>query len=144
MEVVKNAGGRPTKYRDEYCEQIIIHMSDGASMTSFAAEIGVARSTLNEWATHNPEFSEAIKIAKAKCAAWWERLGRSGAQGGEVNPTLVIFGLKNMAADDWRDKQDIAHTSPDGSMSPGIDASKLSTEALAELMAAKTNAAERG
>ena len=36
-----------------------------------------------------------------------------------------------------RDQQDLNHTSEDGSMSPkpGIDTSKLSTEALAEIMA---------
>lgn len=110
--------GRPSKYEPRFCQMVIDHMSDGASMTSFAAEIGVARSTINEWMAVHPEFSEAIKIAKAKCAAWWERLGRQGAQGGEVNPTLVIFGLKNMAADDWREKQEIDHRSGDQSMSP--------------------------
>lgn len=93
-------------------------MADGASLTSFAAEVGVARSTINVWMEHNPEFSESVKIAKAKCAAWWEKLGRSGAQGGDANPTLVIFGLKNMAADDWRDRKELDHRSPDGSMSP--------------------------
>lgn len=127
--------GRPSKYEPRFCQMAIDHMSDGASMTSFAAEIGVARSTINEWMTVHPEFSEAIKIAKAKCAAWWERLGRSGAMGGEVNPTLVIFGLKNMAADDWREKQELAHTSPDGSMSPKnyvVDASTI--EGLAKLL----------
>lgn len=103
--------GRPSKYEQRFCQMVIDHMSDGASMTSFAAEIGVARSTINEWMAAHPEFSEAIKIAKAKCAAWWERLGREGAMGVEnVNPTLVIFGLKNMAAEDWRDKQEFDHT----------------------------------
>jgi len=36
-----------------------------------------------------------------------------------------------------RDQQDLNHTSEDGSMTPkaGIDTSKLSTEALAEIMA---------
>lgn len=114
-----NPIGRPSKYDPAYCAQIVEHMAEGASMTSFAAEIDVARSTLNEWAEHHPEFSEAINKAKAKCAAWWERLGREGASGSkEVNPTLVIFGLKNMSADDWRDKQEIDHRSPDHSMSP--------------------------
>ena len=107
MDEKKRPVGRPTKYKSEYCDMIIEHMTDGASMSSFAAEINVARSTLNEWASEYPAFSEAVKIAKAKCAAWWERLGRSGAMGGDVNPTLVIFGLKNMAADDWRDKQEL-------------------------------------
>ena len=110
--------GRPTKYREEYCDAVVEHMSHGASLTSFAAEVDVARSTINVWIEEYPEFSESVKRAKAKCAAWWEKIGRDGAQGGGANPTLVIFGLKNMAAEDWRDKQEFDHRSPDGSMSP--------------------------
>lgn len=100
--------GRPSDYKPEYCEQVVDHMSEGASITSFAAEIDVARSTINEWMSVHPEFSEAVKRAKAKCAAWWEMRGRKLAEGKEEgNPTLVIFGLKNMADDDWRDKQEV-------------------------------------
>jgi len=102
--------GRPSKYQDAYCDLVIEHMTDGASLTSFAAEIGVARSSINEWMEQNPEFSEAVKIAKAKCSAWWERLGRKNAADGGGNATLVIFGLKNMAADDWREKQEVEHS----------------------------------
>ena len=102
--------GRPTKYQSSYCDLVIEHMTDGASLTSFAAEIGVARSSINEWMEQNPEFSEAVKIAKAKCSAWWERLGRKNAADGGGNATLVIFGLKNMAADDWREKQEVEHS----------------------------------
>lgn len=101
---------RPTKYQPTYCDLVIEHMSDGASLTSFAAEIGVARSSINEWMEQNPEFSEAVKIAKAKCAAWWEKQGRTLAAAGGGNATLVIFGLKNMAEDDWKDKREVAHS----------------------------------
>ncbi|MCH4542726.1 DNA-packaging protein [Ochrobactrum sp. A-1] len=85
-------------------------MSEGASLTSFAAEIGVARSSINEWMENHAEFSEAVKIGKAKCAAWWEKVGRSNAITGDGNATLVIFGLKNMGAEDWRDKVDHSHS----------------------------------
>ena len=98
--------GRPSSYKPAYRDLVIEHMSEGASLTSFAAEIGVARSTINEWMEHHPEFSEAVKIAKGKCAAWWERLGRANAVSGNGNATLVIFGLKNMAAEDWREKNE--------------------------------------
>ena len=101
---------RPSKYKEAYCDLVIEHMSEGASLTSFAAEIGVARSSINEWMEHNPEFSEAVKIAKAKCSAWWERVGRQNAVNGGGNATLVIFGLKNMAPDEWREKQELLHT----------------------------------
>lgn len=112
--------GRPTKYKPEYCDAVIQHMENGASITSFAASIDVARSTINEWISKHPEFSDAVKIAKAKCAAWWESLGRNNAISGDGNATLVIFGLKNMAAEDWREKHNLDHTSSDGSMTPQV------------------------
>lgn len=130
---------RPTKYKPEYCDAVVEHMSDGASLTSFAAEIDVARSTINEWIDNHPEFSESVKRGKAKCAAWWEALGRNNAMTGDGNATLVIFGLKNMGAEDWRDKQEFDHTSSDKSMSPQLDASKLSDTALQELMNARNS-----
>lgn len=114
----KRPRGRPSKYRPEYCQMIVDHMAEGASILSFAAEIDVARSTINEWADVHEDFSDALKRAKAKCAAWWERLARRNAMTGDGNASLVIFGLKNMAAEEWRDKQEIDHRSGDGSMSP--------------------------
>lgn len=106
--------GRPSKYDPAYCAAVIEHMKDGASLTSFAASIDVARSTINEWMGEHIEFSEAVNKAKAHCAAWWEDLARKGAGGGDANPTLCIFGLKNMAADDWREVVRSEHSGPDG------------------------------
>lgn len=102
--------GRPSKYDLAYCEQIVAHMAEGASATSFAAEIDVARSTLNKWADEHPEFSEALSRAKAKCAAWWEKVGRASAQDGTGNATMIVFGLKNMSRDDWQDKFETQHS----------------------------------
>lgn len=97
--------GRPTKYQAAYCNEVIQHMADGASLTSFAAEIGVARSTINEWMEHHPDFSEACARAKAKCAAWWEAANRKLATTGEGNQGACKLGLTNMARDDWKDRQ---------------------------------------
>lgn len=104
--------GAPSKYKEAYCNEIITHCSDGSSITSFAAEIGVCRDTITEWAKVHPEFSAAVKKAKAKCGAWWERRAREGAAGTSqnINATLCIFGLKNMAPDDWRDKVETEHS----------------------------------
>lgn len=103
--------GAPTKYKDDYCQQVVEHCATGASLTSFAAEIDVCRATINVWMADHEEFLEAVKRAKAKCAAWWEQNARNGATGAkEVNPTLCIFGLKNMAAEDWREKQEVEHS----------------------------------
>jgi hypothetical protein len=102
--------GRPTKYDPAYCDQIIEHMKDGASITSFAAEIDVARSTINEWIAAHPDFSEACARAKAKCAAWWEKTNRNLAATGTGNQGACKLGLTNMAPDDWRDKSEVEHS----------------------------------
>ena len=54
----------------------------------------------------------AAKKAKAKCASWWENRAREAAMNGGANGqvTAIIFGLKNMAADDWRDRHDVQHS----------------------------------
>ena len=112
--------GRPSLYDPSHCDAVVEHMAEGASLTSFAAEIDVARSTINEWMEAHPEFSEAVRRGKAKCAAWWEKRGRSIAEtgGGPGAGTLVMFGLKNMGADDWSDSTKVDHTSSDGSLKP--------------------------
>jgi hypothetical protein len=110
--------GRPSKYDPAYCDQVVDHSADGASLTSFAAEIDVSRSTITEWCNEHPEFSAACARAKAKCAAWWESRGRSIAKdgGGPGAATVVMFGMKNMGSDDWKEAAQIDHTSSDGSM----------------------------
>jgi hypothetical protein len=104
--------GRPTTYDPSYCERVIQHMATGASVASFAAEIEVARATINNWMEQHEEFLEAVSIAKAKCAAWWEVAGRKIVLDGGSAPqaTMVTLGLKNMAADDWREKSEVKQT----------------------------------
>lgn len=103
--------GRPTKYDPAYCEMLVAHMADGASVGSFAAEIDVARATINLWAEAHPEFMEALSRGKAKAQSWWERVGRNVAMTGEGNAPMAIFGMKNMGGDDWEDKtkRDVNH-----------------------------------
>lgn len=134
----KTKRGRPTKYKPDYCDAIIEHMKDGASMASFAASIGVCRATLNVWAGEHPDFLEAIKRGKAACASWWEERLRTIASAGgtSAQATASIFGLKNMAADDWRDNKQLEHSGPDGGPIVTKDVTDLTDEQLAAIAAA--------
>lgn len=130
--------GRPSKYDPAYCEAIIEHMSEGASVTSFAASIRVSRATINVWAEEHPAFLEALQIAKAACAAWWEKTGRNVAsQGGAPGQsTMITFGLKNMGRDDWSDS--IKHVGGDPAagdkpIQAQVDVTGLGQAALAAL-----------
>lgn len=81
-------------------------MADGASITSFAAEIGVSRATINVWMEAHPEFLEAVTRAKAKAQAWWEKAARNLAVTGQGNATICVFSLKNLGSDDFKDKSE--------------------------------------
>ena len=139
------AGGRPTKYDPAFCDDVLPFMAEGYSATALAGHIGVSRSTLYLWMDQHPEFSDAVKEGMAASAIWWENRLRDVASGGEGNATAAIFGLKNRAADDWRDKQAHEHTSPDGSMTPkpSVDLAKAPPELL-EWIVAQGDASKPG
>jgi hypothetical protein len=98
--------GRPSEYREEYCEAVILKAREvGLSLTGFAGSIGVARDTIYEWIKEHPAFSDACSRAKAARVTWWElKLGRS-RKGAET--TAAIFALRNADPQEWRD---VRHT----------------------------------
>lgn len=100
--------GRPTKFQAVYCDEVIETMGQGLSLTAFAGEIGVARSTINEWMGAHPEFSEAVKVGTAKRVRYLERRLLDGEIGPRV--TSHIFALKNADPEEWRDKVETHHT----------------------------------
>jgi hypothetical protein len=101
--------GRPTKYKDEYCQMLIDHMSKGLSFESFAGIVSVNRDTVHEWVSSYADFSEAKKIGKQREALFWERLLIAGAAGQvpNYNAASVIFALKNKLPHQWKDKHEV-------------------------------------
>lgn len=51
--------GRPTKYRREFCQQLIDYMKQGHAFETFAVDLNVTVDTLYAWIHKYPEFSEA-------------------------------------------------------------------------------------
>lgn len=104
-------------------------MGTGLSLTAFAGDIGVARSTINEWIDNHPEFSEAVKIGKAKRTAFLER----GMLGADTGPAVTarIFALKNADPDEWREKREVEHFGPGGGAIPL--STNLTDEQLAKI-----------
>jgi DNA-binding XRE family transcriptional regulator len=118
-------GGRPTKYDPAFCDMVVPFMEQGYSTTALAGHLGVSRQTVYNWMDENPQFFDAVKQGMAASAIWWENCLRDTAAKGEGNATAAIFGLKNRASEDWRDKQEVDHRSPDGSMTPAVTVYQL-------------------
>lgn len=89
--------GRPTKYKKEYCQQLIEHMGQGLSFESFAGTISVTDRVLYNWLDKHPDFLQAQKIGKHKCMIFWEKIGVAGAAGKiqNFNAATWIFNMKN-------------------------------------------------
>jgi hypothetical protein len=104
--------GRPSKYSESYLNECIEFMGQGFSLTAFAGEIGVSRDTIYEWEKTIPEFSDAVKKARAKRVGALERQMLISENGPSV--TARIFALKNACPDEWREKQAVELTGADG------------------------------
>lgn len=103
--------GRPSDYREEYCEKAIEVLEKGYSLTVLAGELDTSRQTIDAWMKAHPAFLDAVRRGRAKGAKVWEdRLAASSSTKDAGNATSVAFGLKNLAADDWKDRQEIEHS----------------------------------
>lgn len=105
--------GRPTKYKPEYCEQIIEHMKDGDSLTSFAAKIRIPKATVYRWAEQNPEFRDAIHIAQQLSEAWWEKNLKSITIGGGGNGSASCNQFVMKARFGWKEGSTLEISGPD-------------------------------
>ena len=84
-EYVKNAlavvpldRGRPTKYKEEYCDMLVYHMAQGYSFDTFAAVVNVCRDTIYEWLRVHENFSYAKKVGEQKNHLFFQHLGLMG------------------------------------------------------------------
>lgn len=108
--------GRPTDYKEEYCETIVDLMKDGASIAEVCRELNVAKDTFYNWKKKHPKFSDAIKEGLSLSQGWWEMKGRTGLDG-SVNSTMWFMNMKNRFGKikpdtqeediTWRDKQEV-------------------------------------
>lgn len=116
----KNPIGRPSKYKPEYCQELIEHMRQGFSFESFAGLTMVNVDTLYEWTKVHQDFSDAKKTGFDLSRLFWEKIGidnilntsenfgeGAGSKSQSINSTVYIFNLKNRFPKEWRDRQEI-------------------------------------
>lgn len=140
------AGGRPSKYQDNYPEQAAKLCRLGATDKDIANFFEVHEATLNRWKLEFPEFCDALKRSKEELDAQVERslyqraMGYSHPAvkmfnvGGAIiekeyiehyppDATSMIFWLKNRQPDKWRDRRESPpeeDTTPLDDKNPGV------------------------
>jgi len=151
-EDTPNKGGRPTKYKEEYNEQVYNYALLGVTDEQLATFFNVCVATINNWKKNEPEFLESIKKGKEdadaqvvkslfKRANGYTIKETRVSSGGEnecisttekeipADTTAAIFWLKNRQKEHWRDKQEIEKKSEveitDNSALKGLSTEKL-------------------
>ncbi|WP_255428613.1 helix-turn-helix domain-containing protein [Sporosarcina sp. resist] len=165
MNVKKKKSGSHGKFVEWLKPEGLIKIEgwarDGLTDEQIAGNIGISRSTLNEWKKKYSDISDTLKRGKevvdrqvenallkralgyqynevTQEKTWSDDLGIyemsvTKIVTKEVNPdtTAQIFWLKNRKPKEWRDKQDIEHS---GSMDINNPLKDLSTEDLRKLI----------
>lgn len=97
-----------SKYREEYCMQLLDHCSEGRSIESFAAKINNIPEAMAYWANSHPEFEVCLRVAYWKSFYWWEnKLIEDQEHINEfktLSPKLFEAVMKNRYR--WRDTAD--------------------------------------
>lgn len=126
------AGGRPSDYSPEYCEQARKLCLLGATDQDLADFFEVATRTIYRWSASFPEFSQALKAGKEvaderverslyqKAVGYEQEAVKIFMPGGATDPvyapyrekmapdtTACIFWLKNRRSEAWRDKREV-------------------------------------
>lgn len=126
------AGGRPTEFRDAYCDQAYKLCLLGATDVQLADFFEVSEQTINAWKHKHPEFLESLKRGKieADCKvaqalykkaiggylvnsqkAFVDKMGQEHvidvADEAAPDTTAAIFWLKNRQPELWREKQEV-------------------------------------
>lgn len=145
--------GNASKYSPDMPERAKGLALLGYTNAEIAAAFGINVSTLYDWKNKHPELSDAIKeggevIDVQVAQALYKRTqgymvteekteqSESGIKTTvaekhiPADTTAMIFWLKNRQPKQWRDKQEVDHSSSDGSMSPSTK--EMSDEELEE------------
>jgi hypothetical protein len=127
------AGGRPTKYKPEFCDTARAMAKLGATDADMAACFKITVKTLNMWKVEKPEFCEAVKIDKVIAdqkvvESLFKRATGYTVTEQEIrmidgkpvvmevekyyppDATAMIFWLKNRDKANWRDKHEFEHS----------------------------------
>jgi len=121
----KHPGGRPSKYKPEYCQQALNLCLLGATDAELARSFDVIEETIREWKVDHPEFSAALKEgredADAKVASSLYKRATGFTQGEtyyppDVGAALAWLANRTRKRDQvWKTRYD--HQQVDGNVS---------------------------
>lgn len=107
-----------SKYKEDYPEMLINHMSQGFSYESFGAVVEVGKTTMYDWEKQHPEWKKAKGIAFNKAQQFMEQrliakiAGQTiqGVDTKKIDTTCLIFALKTRFHETYGDRNKVEHS----------------------------------
>jgi hypothetical protein len=115
----KKPGPKPgdptnTAYRPEMCDKIREWGKTGKSKVWMAANLGISRETLDQWAKVHVELSDALTHARTAAQAYWEDLGEQGMMLPGFQGSVWAKNISCRFREDWTESKNVNQTNEDG------------------------------
>lgn len=88
-------GGRPTKYKSEYCDMVVEWLAEGKLLYNFAKHINVGVVTLHDWRNAHEEFSKAIKKGEVLKQYIAEKYVENMVENNHINNVAFVMYCRN-------------------------------------------------
>lgn len=95
-----------SKFEPEMCDTIIAMGKEGASQKMMWSQLGISKSTAENWRKKYPEFSEALDIALVHAQSYWETQLLANVENKNFNSRLVEIALRGQFQQDYRETRD--------------------------------------
>jgi hypothetical protein len=112
VEPIKLPVGRPSSYKPEFCQRVVELGAEGWSQAEIAAEFGVAKKSLWDWAQKHEDFSAALARAKSLEQSWWEKRGRNSLDAKNFQSAVWSRSMMARFRDEYGEKREL--TGPNG------------------------------
>jgi hypothetical protein len=101
------AAKKPTsKYDPAMCDRMIELGKQGASQKMMWSDIGISKTTADDYKKKYPEFAEALDLALVHSQAYWERLMLENAENKNFNTRMVEVAVRGQFQDTYRETKD--------------------------------------
>jgi hypothetical protein len=94
------------KCTPEICNQVIELGKLGSSQKMIWSQIGISKSTAENWKKTNPEFAEALDLALVHAQAYWETQLLANIENKSYNSRLAEIALRGQFQQDYRETRD--------------------------------------
>ena len=95
--------GKPTLYRDSYCQKLIEWGAQGKTMAFLCTQFNIDRDTFSNWLNERPEFKNAYEISKMSSQNYYEQLALDHLIEGKDEPKMNNGHFKTLMAANFKE-----------------------------------------